>query len=419
MKVLILSQHYWPETFRITEVAGSLLQAGCEVSVLTGQPNYPEGVVFAGYRAASVSTQVHQGTIIHRVPLVPRGRASAARLVANYLSFLATASVLGPWLLRRQRFDVIFVYGTSPILQAIAGIVLRATTGAALVVWVQDLWPQSLEVTGYIRSRRLLRAVAAVVRWIYRSSDLLLAQSQALVTSVCSMAGDTPVAYHPQPGELAFDRQSPAGPPALVLEPGFNVVFAGNLGTVQSLETLLDAAERLLPHPDIRLVLVGSGNRSVWLAEEVARRRLTNVRLPGRFGPEAMPGILAQASVLLVSLVRSPVMSQTIPGKVQAYLAAGRPIVASLDGEGARVVQEAEAGLACPAEDAPALADAILRLRAKGPAELDRLGRAARRYYDEHFAPATLTRRLLALFATAVERRSAQRLTDNARDERR
>lgn len=420
MKVLILSQHYWPETFRITEIAASLRQAGCEVSVLTGQPNYPDGVVFDGYRATSLGKQLHDGTSIYRVPLVPRGRASTLRLVANYLSFLAAACLLGPWLLRGQRFDVIFVYGTSPILQAIAGIVLRASTGAALVTWVQDLWPQSLEVTGYVRSKRMLDAVAAVVRWIYRRSDLLLAQSHAFVGSVRSMAGDTPVAYHPQPGELAFDRPPAAGAPALVLEPGFNVVFAGNLGTVQSLETVLDAAERLLPHPAIRLVLVGSGSRSAWLAEEVARRRLANVRLPGRFGPEAMPGILAQASVLLVSLIRSPIMNQTIPGKVQAYLAAGRPIIASLDGEGARVVREAEAGLACPAEDAAALANAILRLQAQGSAELERLGRAGRRYYDEHFEPTALTRRLLALFATAVERRSAPRhLADNARDESR
>ncbi len=417
MKVLILSQHYWPETFRITEIAASLRQAGCEVSVLTGQPNYPDGVVFSGYRAASLGRQAHEGTTIYRVPLVPRGRASTFRLVANYLSFLAAASVLGPWLLRRQRFDVIFVYGTSPILQAVAGIVLRATTGAALVTWVQDLWPQSLEVTGYVRSTWLLNVVAAVVRWIYRRSDLLLVQSQAFVASVRAMAGGTPVSYHPQPGELAFDRPPAITPPALVLEPGFNVVFAGNLGTVQSLETLLDAAERLLPHLGIRLVLIGSGNRSAWLAEEVARRRLANVRLPGRFGPEAMPGILAQASVLLVSLIGSPIMSQTIPGKVQAYLAAGRPIIASLDGEGARVVREAEAGLACPAEDAAALADAILRLQATDPAELDRLGRAGRRYYVEQFAPGRLTQRLLAHFVAATERRCARRrLTDNARD---
>ena len=396
MRVLVLSQYFWPESFRINEVVESLRCAGCHITVLTGQPNYPLGEVFDGYHAGGIKVQQHElGYSIYRVPLAPRGRGGAIGLVANYLSFVLSASVLGPWVLRKQHFDVVFVYAPSPITQAVPAVFLAFLKRAKLVTWVQDLWPQSLEATGFVRNRRVLDMVAVLVRWIYRHCDLLLVQSQAFVPPVKAMAGKTPVQYHPNPGELAFGQAASSGPSALVLESGFNVVFAGNLGTVQALGTVLDAAELLLPHVDVRIVLVGSGSRSEWLQQEVVRRQLGNVQLAGRFPTETMPGILAQASALLVSLVRSPIMSQTVPSKIQAYLAAGKPIIASLDGEGARVIDESGAGIACPAEDAAALAEAVLQLRAISHAELQRMGAAGQLYYKQHFDPAVLAEKLL------------------------
>ena len=407
MRVLILSQYFWPEAFRINEVAESLQKTGCEVCVLTGQPNYPEGKVLTGYRALATGREDHAGCTIFRVPLVPRGQGSACRLMVNYLSFVLGAGLLGPWLLRGRRFDAIFVYGISPILQAVPGVVLRRFTGGALVVWVQDLWPQSLEVTGFVRKPWLLSIVAAVVRWIYRQSDLLLVQSRGFVPLVSAMAGKTPVEYHPNPGEMAF-REDLQGPPVLWLEPGFNVVFAGNLGTVQALDTVLDAAVILRALPDVRFVLIGSGSRGDWVGQEVHRRGLCNVQLTGRLPPQAMPKIFSQASVLLVTLVRSPSMSHTVPSKIQAYLAAGRPIVAALDGEGARVVEDAGAGVTCPAEDAVALAEAVRRLRRCSKDELGQMGNGGRSYYEKHFEPNMLARRLADRFARLVVERNGR-----------
>lgn len=403
MRILVLSQYYWPESFRINDVVESLRRVGCHITVLTGQPNYPQGEVFAGYRAGGFGAQQHEaGYSIFRVPLVPRGRGGALGLAANYLSFVFSASLLGPWLLRKQHFDVVFVYAPSPIIQAIPAVWLAFIKRAKLVTWVQDLWPQSLEATGFVSNRRVLNMVVVLVRWIYRRNDLLLVQSQAFIPTVQAMAGKTPVRYHPNPGESAFSQAQPLGVPALLLEPGFNVVFAGNLGTVQALGAVLDAAELLLPHAEVRMVLVGSGSRSEWLQQEVLRRQLGNVQLAGRFGPEAMPGILGQASALLVSLVRSPIMSQTVPSKVQAYLAAGKPIIASLDGEGARVLEESGAGVSCPAEDATALAAAVLRLRAMPSDELQRMGEAGQLYYKQHFGPAVLAAKLVQLFSEVL-----------------
>lgn len=402
MKLLILSQHFWPESFRISEVAQSLRAEGCEVSVLTGQPNYPEGKVFKGYRAWTTVKERYADCTVHRVPLFPRGRGGALRLVLNYLSFVVTAALIGSWMLRGQRFDVILVYAPSPILQAIPAVWLAWLKGAPLVTWVQDLWPESLVATGYVRDPRMLSAVAAVVRWIYRRNDLLLVQSRAFVKPVRSMAGRTPVAYHPNPGELAFSALACTGNPAIALEPGFNVVFAGNLGTVQALDTVLAAAQLLRNEADVRFVLVGSGSRSEWLRQESERLGLTNILLPGRFAPQQMPGILAQASALLVSLARDPTMAQTVPSKIQAYLAAARPIIASLDGEGARVVADAGAGVTCPAEDAKALADAVRWLKALPPEERNRMALLGRSYYERHFDPGALAVQLIGQLNAVV-----------------
>lgn len=407
MRVLVLSQHYWPESFRINEVTLSLIGAGCEVSVLAGQPNYPSGTTYPGFRAWGVGRQRHEaGYDIYRVPEIPRGRGTALALTANYLSFIMSACVLGPWLLRKKCFDVIFVYGSSPIFQAVPGILLKKLTGAPLVTWVQDLWPQSLEVTGFVRNRGVLFAMDMLVRWVYQRNDLLLGQSEAFVPAIRAGAGHVPVDYHPNPGELAFTGDRPQGDPALHLEQDlFNVVFAGNLGTVQALDTILDAAEQLRCSPDIRFVLIGNGSRAAWLHDEVARRGLGNVQLPGGFPPEAMPGILAQASVLLVSLARNPAMSQTIPSKVQAYLAAGRPIIAALDGEGARVVEASRAGIACRAEDAEALARSVLRLRDIPIEGLAAMGAAGREYFESNYQPAVLAQELMRRFKGLSDRR--------------
>jgi glycosyltransferase involved in cell wall biosynthesis len=410
MKVLLVSQHFWPESFRINEVVETLGQLGCEITVLTGQPNYPDGRTFPGFRWWGMGRQKNdRGLEILRVPLIPRGSAGAIRLILNYLSFIVSASLLGPWLLRGRQFDAIFVYGPSPILQVIPAILFKWIKRAPLLTWVQDLWPQSLEVTGFVRNRWLLARVASVVRWIYRRNDLLLVQSRAFIPEVESMSGGVEVRYHPNPGEFSLDKPMAADAVPLVrLEPGFNVLFAGNLGTVQALGTIVEAAELLRQENDIHIVLLGSGSRMEWAQSEISRRQLSNLRLAGRVPPEAVPPIFAQASALLVTLRRDPAMSQTVPSKIQAYLAAGIPVIACMDGEGARIVTEAGAGMAVPAEDAAALASAIRHLHATAPQERTAMGAAGRAYYRAHFDPATLGAQLIERFKEAARLRAAR-----------
>lgn len=388
MKVLVVSQYFWPESFRINEVVQSLVEKGVEVDVLTGKPNYPEGQIFSGYCATGCQVESWSGAGLYRVPLFPRGARSAWRLATNYLSFIVSALIFGSWLLRKRKYDVVFVYAPSPILQAIPAVVLAWLKRCKLIVWVQDLWPESLSATGYVKGRFTLQMVESIVRWIYRHTDLLLVQSRAFEPRVAALAPGRPIAYYPNSVDSAF-CQPPlpdvALPDVPAMEDGFSVVFAGNVGVGQAVEVIVEAATLLKDVPELRFVVFGQGSRWEWMREQVATRGLANLHLPGRFPVNTMPGLMQKAGALLVSLADQPIFALTVPNKVQAYMAAGRPILASLNGEGARLVREAGAGLSVPAEDAEALAAAALQLFRMSADERAKMGANGRRYFLEHF----------------------------------
>lgn len=385
LRALIVSQYFWPESFSINEVAKTLCAKGIEVEVLTGKPNYPRGEIFPGYRTCGCQQEMHQGVNINRILLLARGKGGW-RLVLNYLSFVISGLLFAPWMLRKKKFDVIFIYAPSPILQAIPAIFLGWLKGCPVVLWVQDLWPESLSATGHVRSRTVLKLVEQVVRFIYCHVDLLLVQSQAFITPVAALAKNTPVVYYPNSVDNTFAMPSTVETPSVAgLGEGFSVMFAGNIGAAQGVGVIVEAASLLKEYADIHFVVLGDGSCREEMLKAVRQRGLTNLHLPGRFPVETMPSFMQKASALLVTLADQPIFAATVPNKVQAYLAAGRPIVACLNGEGARLVVESGAGLATPAEDAKALADTILRLYRLSPVERERMGENGRRYYQEHF----------------------------------
>lgn len=396
MRLLIVSQYFWPEEFRINEVAATLREKGVAVEVLTGQPNYPGGAIYPGYRAWGCRRESRLGLAINRVPLLARG-GGGRRLAANYLSFVLSGLLFAPWLLRRKKFDVVFVYAPSPILQAIPAIFLGWLKGCPVVLWVQDLWPESLAATGYVRNRTVLGLVERAVRFIYRHVDLLLVQSEAFIPPVAALASGTEVRYYPNSVDESFARPPTVAAPEIAgLDRGFSVLFAGNLGSAQAVEVIVEAATLLKDHAgDINFVVLGEGSRREWMLREARARGLGNLHLPGRFPVETMPACMQKASALLVTLADREIFRATIPSKVQAYLAAGRPILACLNGEGARLVAGAGAGLAVPAEDGRALAAAILELYRMAPAERAAMGARGRACYEQHFAHAMLIDQLL------------------------
>jgi glycosyltransferase involved in cell wall biosynthesis len=403
MKVLLVSQYFWPETFGINALVRALRERGVEITVLTGKPNYPDGQVFAGYSAWGVQRESFEGVEVIRLPLFPRGKRSSLRLALNYMSFVAAGLVLGPWLLRRRIFDVVFVYAPSPLLQALPAIWLSWLKRAPFALWVQDLWPESLSATGFVKNRLALGLVARIVRFIYRHTDLILVQSRAFEAPVSALAPGKKIVYYPNSVEELFLRPADGASPDLpVLNSGFIVLFAGNVGTAQAMEVIIGAAELLQTYKEIHFVVVGQGSRWEWLRQQSGLRGLSNMHLPGRFPVEAMPGLMSKASALLVTLTDQPIFSMTVPAKIQAYMAVGRPIIACLNGEGARLVGEANAGIAVAAGDAQGLAEAVLRLFEMPREQRDQLGDNGRRYFLDHFEHDRLVGEMIRLLECAI-----------------
>ena len=405
MKVLIISQYFWPENFRINDLVQELVQRGHSVAVLTGIPNYPAGRVFDAYRQNPKAFEYYGGARVWRVPMLARGHG-AVRLFLNYLSFVIGACLFGPWQLRGQQTDVIFVFEPSPVTVGLPAILLGQIKRAPVVFWALDLWPETLAAIGVVRSPRVLGWVGHLVKFIYERCTLVLGQSRGFLESIARYCSDVrKIRYFPSWAEEVFNQPDLVPAPEVpVLEGAFNVLFAGNIGEAQDLPGVLDAAESLKHNPAIRWLIVGDGRKSDWLLEEVARRGLQdNVLLLGRFPVERMPSFYAHAGALLVSLKKDPVFSMTIPGKVQSYLMAGVPLVGMLDGEGAKVITEANAGLVCAAGDASGLAAVVLQMAAMRADQRHQLGANGRAFAQKEFGRSLLMDRLDVLLHEAVD----------------
>jgi glycosyltransferase involved in cell wall biosynthesis len=389
VRFLIVSQYFWPENFRVNDLASALHARGHQVTVLTGWPNYPEGKIFPAFRREPHAYASFEGAPIVRVPIAARGQGRL-RLVLNYLSFAVSASVLGPLRLRGREFDVIFVFETSPVTAALPALMMRRLRRIPVLMWILDLWPETLSAVGAVRSPTLLAWVGRLVSFIYRRCDRILVQSRSFAPSVERHGGGRArVRYFPGWAEPVFRGSVHDAAPAPELQPfstTFNVVFAGNIGEAQDFPSILDAVAALHDRPQVRWLILGDGRAAAWVRQEIARRKLQErVVLLGRHPLERMPSFFQAASALLVSLKRDPLFALTVPAKVQSYLAAGLPIVAMLDGEGARVIEEAAAGLTCPAGEGPALAACVRRLTDLPAEERAGMGLRGREYAQREF----------------------------------
>ncbi|CAN1531251.1 RfaG Glycosyltransferase [Methylophilaceae bacterium] len=399
MKILIVSQYFWPENFKINDIVFDLSERGHQITVLTGLPNYPEGKVYKCFKDNPDDFKQYANAKIIRVPMVPRGDNSI-QLVLNYFSFALSATLFGAYRLRKQDFDVIFVFEPSPVTVGIPASFLRWIKKSPVVFWVQDLWPESLQAVGAIRSKVILSIIAGLVRYIYKHCDLILAQSKSFIPQIKKYTDNhTQVIYMPNWAESIFDLSDVVHAKEVPIKQGsFDVMFAGNIGEAQDFPSILSAAELVKSYTNIRWLIVGDGRMADWVANEIEIRNLQDsVLMLGRYPGDRMPSFFKHAKVLLVSLKDELIFSMTIPGKIQSYLAAGRPVLAMLNGEGANIINESEAGITCPAEDAQALADSVLKLSIMSACELEEMGRKGLDYSNREFNRRILIEKLVRM----------------------
>ena len=354
MRLLIVSQYFWPENFRINDLVQELSNRGHEMTVLTGYPNYPQGQIFRDFINSPNQFSLYGKVKVIRVPIYPRGSSSLS-LLLNYISFAFTGCIMGPWKLRRQSFDLVFAYQLSPVTVGLPAAFFAWIKKAPMAMWVLDLWPDTLKAVGVIKSPRMLNFVGKLVAFIYARCDLVLCQSRSFIPKILELAGSSKsVVFFPSWAEQIFTPAvvSPAPEVPLRLDL-FNVMFAGNLGEAQDFSCILDAAENLKHRSDIRWLIVGDGRLSDWLNSEIQMRGLgNNVITLGRYPVERMPEFFAHANAMLVTLANQEIFSMTIPGKLQSYLAAGLPVIAALNGEGRDLIIQANAGLTCESGNA-------------------------------------------------------------------
>lgn len=389
MRILIVTQYFWPEAFRINDLALELRDRGHEVSVLTGLPNYPSGKLFPGYRPWPWPQKDHyEGIPVYRVPHVTRGPSKGIRLAINYLTFAWSACLFGPWICR-QNFDVVFAFEPSPIFVGWPANVMKWCKRAPLLFWVQDLWPESLSATGTVKDGWVTRIVDRMVRQIYRGCDRVLIQSPGFRQPIENQ--DVPpnkIVEFPNWAESLYEpvELPEDAPERTELPEGFRILFAGNIGTSQSFPTILQAAELCRDEPDLKWVILGDGREKASVEQEVKSRGLEEVvHLLGRRPVESMPRYFAAADALLLTLKRDPAFARVIPSKLQSYLACGKAVLGGLDGDGASVISESDAGLVVPAEDAQALATAARRMLHSSPEERSKWGQNGLRYSQDHF----------------------------------
>lgn len=400
-RVLFLTQWFEPESImKGLQFVQGLIAAGHEVEVATGFPNYPTGKLAAGYRLRPYATEIMNGVRVHRLFLVPSHDTSSLGRAANYLSFFGSA--LAFCLLRGRRFDAIYVYHP-PITVGLAAAVSGLLTRTPFVLDVQDLWPDSVTVSGMGGASRLGGILGRVCTFVYRRAALVIGQSRAMTERLIDRGVSRTKAltiFNWADEDAARPRgEYDAGP--LGFDGRFNFVFGGNLGRAQDLETLVRAAELAgREAPEIQLTIVGEGVERSRLAALIAALGATHAQLAAGVPRTQIGDIFAAADVLILHLLDDPLFAMTIPSKTQFYMAMGKPILIGVRGEAAEAVTGCEGGLSVAPQDVTAMAAAMVRMARLPPSELAEMGRRAREAYIARFSYAAA----IAATAACLER---------------
>lgn len=385
MKILFVCQYFYPEVFRGNDIAFHWAERGHEVHVVSGIPNYPDGNFHEGYGLFKKRHEIVNGVKVTRLPIFPRGN-NKIMLMLNYFSYLVVAWV---WMLFHamfHKYDRVFVQQLSPVMMSAPGVLYKKLRGVPLYTWVLDLWPESLTAAGGINNKYVLGFFKHFVKSEYRYSDKILISSRSFDKSVLDYGPyEDKIVYYPQWSD-GIDGVEKAPEDAPIIPAGFKLMFAGAVGEAHGFECTMQAALLTKKHKDIKWIIVGDGRRLDWVRGFVKENGLEEtVFTLGRYPSDTMPWFFAQADVMLVTLSDDPLFCLYAPAKISSYMAAGKPIVAVLNGEGAEVIRDADCGWTLPAGDAEGFARLAVELSKMDKAVLEEKGLKASAYYQQHF----------------------------------
>lgn len=393
MKICIFTNHFYPEDFKVNDIAFELSNLGHKITVLTAIPDYPKGKFYAGYSLFKRRREVVNGVNVIRLPIIPRGKGDAIRLVLNYLSYYFCLSVFTFFHGLKNKYDRIFVHLTSPFFIGVCAKKLSNRQRIPLLFWVLDLWPESLISAGGISNPLIIKPQITMVKKVYDQCSKILISSKGFEKSICEKGNyKSKLVYFPNwaedvrgdaPEDFDINKIEPF---ASKSEADFILLFAGNIGEAQNLDAVLKAANLLKNEKRIKFVFVGDGRRKETLEQFARENELHDtVFFLGRYPITTMPVFMNAADVLMFSLKDELCFNLTIPAKVQFYMSQGKPVLAMINGDGAELVEEAKCGLSVKAGDSEHFAAAIEALSKMSKEELEKLGHNGKVFYENNF----------------------------------
>lgn len=388
-KILVISQNYYPEQFRITNICEELVARGHQVTVLTGLPNYPQGVIYPGYEKGKRRDEVVNGVRVIRCYERPRKKGGAINLFLNYYSFVFSSKKMVNKL--DKDFDIVLVNQLSPVMQTEAGIKYKKKYGAKLVLYCLDLWPASLSAGGVGKRNPIYNLYKKISKKIYCKADKLAVTSKMFKKYFKEEFGfdEDEIDYLPQYSEDIFKPSKNDNKKKKV----YDLVFAGNVGKMQNIQILIGAA-KLLQNEPINFHIVGGGSEleiSMKLAEDTK-----NIKFYGQLPLDEMPKFYDMADAMIVGLKKDDLVSYTLPGKVQTYMCAGKPIIAYGENELKNIIEEAKCGYCSNPDDVEGLKSCILQFMENKDKKT--LGENSRRYYEENFQKEMFFEKLESMF---------------------
>lgn len=400
--ILVIAQYFYPEQFRINDICTEWVKRGYKVTVVTGIPNYPQGKYFEGYGLFKKIKETYNGIEIIRIPLIPRGHNSIM-LALNYLSFVISGFFWKTY--TKIKADYVFIFEVSPMTQALPGVWYAKKRKIPCYLYVQDLWPENIEIITGIKNKFIIGAIGKMVDYIYVRCTKIFTTSKSFVKAI-NQRGVTiaKIEYWPQYAEDFYMPLDKVNIPEIPNDEVFNIIFAGNIGNAQGLDILPKVAsllnERELERR-IRFNVVGDGRYKNELIAMVNKNGIADMF---NFIPKQpatrIPVFMAASDAAFLCLTDSPLFAMTIPAKLQSYMACGIPVIASADGEANKIIIGADAGMCSPAGDVERLADIIIKMSLMSKVQLKQLGINAKNYYDINFNKQELLNRIDEYFTS-------------------